>query len=68
MDALAALGACAEGYGAAVLQPFLPRVWDDLRGALLAPAAPDLAPEDKASVRHSPCSCLRVCMRCTAPV
>ena len=50
VDALAALGACAEGYGADALQPFLPRVWAGMRGALLAPAAPDLAPEDRASV------------------
>ena len=35
MDALAALAACAEGYGAAALQPFLPRIWDALRGVLL---------------------------------
>jgi hypothetical protein len=59
VDALAALAACAEGYGAAPMEPFLPSVWDALRDVLLAPGAPALAPEAKEQVRS--CCCCRCC-------
>lgn len=44
VDALSALGAAAEGYGPAAMQPHLSTVWQALRGELLAPAAPGLLP------------------------
>lgn len=46
LDALAALGAAAEGYGPAALQPHLSAVWQALKGEMLAPAAPGLLPAD----------------------
>ena len=48
MDALSALGAAAEGYDPAALQPYVSTIWQALRGELLAPAGAGLLPNDLA--------------------